>query len=119
MGELKSRSDYVNTQLIENNWKTAHCPTSFIPISKSDWVRRVHMQKYPIVVCGGASGSLYVVNLEEEKVIAKAVGVHDGQVSKEQQAGRPSINTAKQAMEKLYGRLDGGGVIAVQIRNDI
>ena len=77
------------------------------------------MQKYPIAVCGGASGSLYVVNLEEEKVIAKAAGVHDGQVSKEQQAGRPSINTAKQAMEKLYGRLDGGGVIAVQVHDDI
>jgi len=77
------------------------------------------MQKYPIAVCGGASGSLYVVNLEEEKVIAKAKGVHDGQVSKEQLAGRPSINTAKQAMEKLYGRLDGGGVIAVQVHNDI
>ena len=77
------------------------------------------MQTFPISVCGGASGSLYIVNLEEERVIAKAEGVHDGQVSKEQQAGRPSINTAKQAMEKLYGRLDGGGVIAVQIHGDI
>ena len=54
--ELKTRSNSIQEGRIDHNWNTAHCPTTFVSISSSDWVRRVHMEIYPIVVCGGARG---------------------------------------------------------------
>ena len=121
--ELKLRSNSLEQVIIDNNWKTAYCPTTFVLVSTSDWVRRVHMETYPICVCGGARGSIYVVNLETKNVIGKLEGAHHAQVVDDQQktssGGGPSSNVAKQAMEKIYGKLDGGGVIQVQIHGDI
>mmetsp|Transcript_20551 Transcript_20551/g.44606 ORF Transcript_20551/g.44606 Transcript_20551/m.44606 type:complete len:556 (-) Transcript_20551:99-1766(-) len=112
--ELKTRSNSIEKERTDHNWKTAHCPTSFVSISNSDWVRRVHMETYPMAVCGGARGGVYVVNLEEKSIIGKAEGAHIVQV---EQGG--SNKMAKQAMDKLYGKLDGGGVVAVAIHGDL
>lgn len=114
----------------------AKCPTTFVPISKEDWVRRVDMERYPRVVCGSARGSVYVVDLEEGKVEGMAEAVHSVQVpeAKGLKSGDRDDDTAqrrriakrergakkaKQAMEKLYGKLDGGGVVAISIHKDV
>lgn len=133
--ELQTRSDSIQQERIDDNWKTAHCPTTFVPVSNSDWVRRVNMDNYPIAVCGGARGGLYVVNLEEKTIVAKVEGAHIVQVvddsnnnhktsslmslTSSSSGNKISSNMAKQAMEKLYGKLDGGGVVSVAISGDI
>jgi len=109
--ELKVRSNSIERERIDHNWRTAHCPTKFFPVSDSDWVRRVAMETYPMAVCGSARGGLYVVDLEEKKTIAKVAGAHTTQVS---------ANAKSQAtMDKLYGKLDGGGVVSVAIHGDL
>lgn len=110
--ELHTRSNSIEKERIDHNWKTAHCPTTFVSVSNADWVRRVDMQEYPIAVCGGARGGVYVVNLEEKTVVGKVEGAHFVQAP-------GGFKMAKQAMEKLYGKLDGGGVVAVAIRGDL
>ena len=123
--QLKSRSESLQQERIEHNWKVAHCPTSFIHVSNSDYIRRVDMETYPIAVCGGARGGVYVINLENKIVLGKAEGVHISQVEEPSRSSSSSSSTsnhatmAKEAMEKLYGKLDGGGVVSVAIHGDI
>ena len=123
--QLKSRSESLQQERIEHNWNVAHCPTSFIHVSNSDYIRRVDMETYPIVVCGGARGGVYVINLENKIVLGKAEGVHISQVEEPSRSSSSSSSTsnhatmAKEAMEKLYGKLDGGGVVSVAIHGDI
>jgi len=98
------------------------------------------MDTYPIVACGSARGMVYIVDVEERKVLAAAeegahhIGVVDGaggddddeQQSKQQQQltnkvvrrknDRIKPRVAKAAMETLNGKLDGGGVVSVAIR---
>lgn len=117
--QLKTRSDSIEQERIDHNWKTATCPTSFVSISNSDYIRRVDMETYPIVVCGGARGGVYVVNIETKNVIGMVEGMHLSQVVVEDERGNNHANMAKEAMEKLYGKLDGGGVVSVAIHGDI
>lgn len=77
--DLRRRSDAILNERVYDNWMGAHCPTTFVSVGQ-DWVRRVDMETFPIVVCGGARGGVYVVNLEEKKVIAKVDEVHNVQV---------------------------------------
>mmetsp|Transcript_14606 Transcript_14606/g.22521 ORF Transcript_14606/g.22521 Transcript_14606/m.22521 type:complete len:735 (-) Transcript_14606:55-2259(-) len=119
--DLRRRSESILNERVYDNWQHAHCPTTFVSVGQ-DWVRRVDMDTFPIAVCGGARGGVYVVNLEEKKVIAKVDDIHNVQVG--QGGANPSkVNTniekAKQAMEKLYGKIDGGGVVAVAISGDL
>ena len=50
--KLRTRSSSIERERIDHNWRTAHCPTTFVSVSNSDMVRRVHMETYPIAVCG-------------------------------------------------------------------
>lgn len=79
---LRSRSESIQSERIYENWMRAHCPTSFVAVSNRDWIRRVDMETYPVVACGGARGGVYVVNLEAKNVIAKVDDVHSAQVEK-------------------------------------
>ena len=119
--DLRSRSESIQSERIYENWMGAHCPTSFVAVSSQDWVRRVDMEAYPIVVCGGARGGVYAVNMEDKNVIAMADDVHSVQVEEKANQSKVHVATemAKQAMEKLYGKIDGGGVILVAISGNI
>ena len=88
--DLRSRSESIISERVYDNWMGAHCPTSFVSVQ--DWVRHVDMETYPIAVCGGARGGVYVVNLENKNVIAKVDEVHSIQV--DQGGANPSkVNT--------------------------
>lgn len=121
--ELKTRTDSIQNEIIDQNWRTARCPTTFVSVSDSDWVRRVHMETYPIAVCGGAHGGVFLVNLEEKEVIGSVEKAHIVQVEQESsntsKANAAGTSMRKQAMEKMYGKLDGGGVVAVAIHGDL
>lgn len=89
--DLRRRSESILNERVYDNWLRANCPTTFVSVGQ-DWVRRVDMETFPIAVCGGARGGVYVVNLEEKKVIAKVDEVHNVQV--DQGGANPSrVNT--------------------------
>ncbi|KAL3791444.1 hypothetical protein HJC23_011500 [Cyclotella cryptica] len=111
---LQRRSESLLKEKHLRNWKRGRCPTTKVSISRSDAVRRVCMDQYPIVACGSASGSIYLVDLEKQSVLA-CQEAHIPMQSLE--TGRSELK--KQAMEKLYGKLDGGGVISVAIRESV
>ena len=80
------------------------------------------------VISGGARGGIYVVNLEEKNVIGSVEGAHIVQVDQQQgSSSSDSSNSnnvanagmARQAMNKLYGKLDGGGVVAIAIHGNL
>ncbi|KAL7469635.1 hypothetical protein ACHAXS_009916 [Conticribra weissflogii] len=133
---FQSRYDSIRKDKIVQNWKMAKCPTTFVSISKEDWVRRVDMETYPRVVCGSARGSVYVVDLEKGKVESMAEAVHNVQVPeakgledsasgydndqiRRMRRRERGAKKAKQAMERLFGKLDGGGVVAISIHEDV
>lgn len=113
---LQRRSRYIKREPILKNWESGVCPTTKVSISSSDAVRRVCMDHYPLAACGSASGSVYLVDLEEQRVMSSV----QGHVSINSDAkGASSDEVKKQAMEKLYGKLDGGGVISIAMRDGV
>lgn len=95
--DLRRRSESILNERVYDNWMGAHCPTTFVSVGQ-DWVRRVDMETFPIAVCGGARGGVYLVNLEEKKVIAKVDEVHNVQV--DQGGANPSKVNANIEMAK-------------------
>lgn len=116
--ELSSRSETLRREMVLGNWRSAKCPTRFVPVSSVDWVRRVAVDMWPIAVCGGARGHLYLVDLETKILLSTKEGAHATQVGNEDASSSTTI-IAKQAMEHLYGKLDGGGVLSVAIRGNM
>jgi WD40 repeat protein len=73
------------------------------------------MDHYPVVACGSASGSIYLVDLEKDRILASA----KAHLHFQDEARGSSDVVKKQAMEKLYGKLDGGGVISIAMRGNV
>ena len=63
-------------------------------------------------------GHLYLVDLETKILLSTKEGAHATQVGNDDASSSTTI-IAKQAMEHLYGKLDGGGVISVAIRGNM
>lgn len=112
---LQRRSRYLAREPVLKNWKTGVCPTTKVSISSSDAVRRVCMDHYPLVACGSASGRIYLVDLEEQRVMS-CVQAH---LSMQSDVRGSSDEVKKQAMETLFGKLDGGGVISIAMQDDV
>lgn len=112
---LKRRSRFLGREPVLKNWKSGICPTTKVSISSSDAVRRVCMDHYPIAACGSASGRIYLVDLEEQCVMS-SVQAH---LSMQNDVRGSSDVVKRQAMEKLYGKLDGGGVISIAMRDGV
>lgn len=68
------------------------------------------MDTYPLAVCGSAKGNIYLADLDRSEELDCITSVHEAQVDDED---------VTEAMKKLYGKYDGGGVIAIAILNDI
>jgi WD40 repeat protein len=100
---------YNQQDEIEGNWRNAECVSS-VRLQLSDWIRRIAIDTYPLAVCGSASGNVYLVDLDRAEELDCITSVHEAHIDDED---------VTDAMKKLYGLYDGGGVIAVAIRNDI
>eukprot|EP00550_Attheya_septentrionalis_P006479 CAMPEP_0198284034 /NCGR_PEP_ID=MMETSP1449-20131203/3576_1 /TAXON_ID=420275 /ORGANISM="Attheya septentrionalis, Strain CCMP2084" /LENGTH=512 /DNA_ID=CAMNT_0043980939 /DNA_START=56 /DNA_END=1594 /DNA_ORIENTATION=- len=98
---------------IHEKWKTADC-RSEIQLVLDDWVRRVDMDQYPVMVAGSARGSIYVADLETGDVIAEAKEVHDPVGDDVENAWE-----LDDALSMLYGDFDGSGVLDVAIKGDL
>jgi WD40 repeat protein len=112
---LQRRSRYLAREPVLKNWESGICPTTKISISEDDAVRRVSMDHYPLVACGSVSGSIYLVDIEAKRVLS-SVNAH---LSINSNAGGSSDEVKRQAMEKMYGKLDGGGVISIAMQENI
>lgn len=100
---------YNQQDEIEGNWRNAECFSS-VRLQLSDWIRRIAIDTYPLGVCGSSSGNIYLVDLDRAEQLDCITSVHEAYIDDED---------VTEAMKKLYGLYDGGGVIAVAIRNDI
>ena len=68
-----------NNDWIQQNWKDAHCVSS-VRLTLDDWIRRLAIDLYPLVVCGSARGNLYLADLESMNK-----GNNDNDTMKQQQ----------------------------------
>ncbi|CAB9512882.1 WD domain, G-beta repeat [Seminavis robusta] len=101
-----SRKDTVSA------WKSAPTAIEAIPIA-DDWIRRVALDttttrsasssSINTVVAGGASGSLYLLDLTTGELLGKSLMVHESRGDDDDQ----------QVLSSLYGNYDGGGVVAI------
>lgn len=96
------------------NWKEANC-VSTVRLSLGDWVRRMAIDIYPLAVCGSASGNLYLADLQRGEELDCLVQLHAAQVDDNENPP----DKIEEALECLYGQTDGGGVIAVAMKDDL
>jgi len=72
-----------------------------------DWIRRVDIGQYPRVVCGSASGSIYIGDVEAQCLLSVAKHVHASNYNSD------GDGTDHKLRYYLYGEYDGGGVLDV------
>jgi hypothetical protein len=103
-------------QTIRYNWKEANC-VSLVRLTLEDWIRRLAIDLYPLVVCGSARGNLYLADLERQEELDCLEGVHASHLdeSVDQTKTPQDLN---EALEVLYGNYDGGGVLAIAAHKD-
>lgn len=101
--------EYNDEDELASNWKGGECVSS-VRLQLNDWIRRIAIDTYPLAVCGSAKGNIYLVDLENAEELDCVTSVHEAQIDDEE---------VTEAMKKLYGKYDGGGVIAIAIHNDI
>jgi hypothetical protein len=106
--DQKSQKSDDELQIMAN-WKNAQC-SSTMRVSLDDWIRRLAIDTYPLGTCGSANGSVYLIDLERGETLDCVSDIHDAQSADED---------VENAMSKMFGKYDGGGVLAIGIKNDI
>ena len=100
-------------------WFKPPTQTHAIPLS-DDWVRRVAVtvDQYPYAVVGGASGSLYYIDLKRGNLLSSLLHLHaaTGLLDDDDEDNEETSYT--KAMWALYGDYDGGGIIAIARSKD-
>ncbi|KAG7347906.1 WD repeat-containing protein [Nitzschia inconspicua] len=132
--------DKEEKEMIRYNWKEANCVSS-VRLQLDDWIRRLAIDLYPLVVCGSARGHLYLADLEagngdssgssgagvSTKNGGSPTGRRLGQLDclkrvhashLEESIDTESPEQLNEAMEVLFGNYDGGGVLAIAAKKD-
>lgn len=81
-----------------------------------DWVRRMDIGSYPRVCCGSAYGSVFVADVEANKLLGMAKGVHycsQNADSRSSDATHLVDGLDERLKGLLYGEFDGGGVLDI------
>eukprot|EP00559_Dactyliosolen_fragilissimus_P007900 CAMPEP_0184868548 /NCGR_PEP_ID=MMETSP0580-20130426/30862_1 /TAXON_ID=1118495 /ORGANISM="Dactyliosolen fragilissimus" /LENGTH=623 /DNA_ID=CAMNT_0027369521 /DNA_START=136 /DNA_END=2007 /DNA_ORIENTATION=- len=122
--------DGMNSQnnIIADNWRNANC-SSTIRLALDDWIRKIAVHTYPLAICGSAGGNIYLADLERGEELDCANGVHSSQLRSLiiDNDKKDTVNGGGDgdglfeidAMRKLYGAYDGGGVVSIAIHKDI
>jgi WD40 repeat protein len=96
------------------DWKQATC-SSTVRLTLDDWIRRLAIDTYPLCVAGSAKGNLYLADLQRGEELDSLGDVHAAQAQED-----ISPDHIEEALSKLYGKFDGGGVIALDgIKDDL
>lgn len=115
-------------------WKVPPVETMLFPLL-NDWVRRVAMDTTAVgvtatssyAIVGGASGTLYLIDLsaetnnpeqvKEDMILGTLENLHEERGEEDFPGASSSART--RAIETLYGGFDGGGIIALAMRDGI
>ena len=98
------------------NWRDASC-TSTVRLTLDDWIRRIAVDTYPLVVCGTSNGHLYLADLQEGEELDCAMNVHVSRSEFDDEFELPPARL-QEALSHLYGQFDGGGVMALAMKDD-
>ena len=93
-----------------------------VRITLDDWIRRMAIHTYPLMVCGSANGHLYLVDLQRGEELDCLLQLHAAQcptVTNKDGEDEGMIPEHKEALQQLYGRFDGGGVVAIAMKDDL
>ena len=115
---LENNQQKTNPTISEqclDNWKEANC-ASTVRLALDDWIRRMAIDTYPLAVCGSASGHVYLCDLQRGQELDCLQNVHIDRIDEKDSQHTPQLQNA---IETLYGRYDGGGVVAIDIRGDL
>ena len=112
-------------------WKTSPVETLAFPLP-DDWVRRVAMDGSTgsSAVVGGASGSLYFMELDataqqadENPILGKLSNLHQDRGAEDyvdnDAVTRVKDSARNRALDALYGGFDGGGVMALAFQDGV
>jgi len=112
-GEFFGSSKEEEEYFLEN-WRTAQC-SSTVRLTLNDWIRRIAVDTYPLAVCGTAGGHLYLADLQEGEELDCLLNVH---VSRNEDLPERPSTQLLEALDTLYGQFDGGGVMALALKDD-
>jgi WD40 repeat protein len=110
-GSGPSSSSQQNS--LEDPFLVSWLEASTVPavrITLDDWIRRMAIHTYPLMVCGSASGNMYLVDLQRGEELDCLLQLH---------AARCVGDRHREALQHLYGRFDGGGVVAIAMKDDM
>jgi WD40 repeat protein len=105
--------DLVEKQRLKYNWDEANC-LSTVRLTLDDWIRRLAVDLYPLVVCGSSRGNLYLGDLEEGDEMDCLERVHADSI-------HPDIpeSVAESCIQAMYDGYDGNGPFAVAVKKDL
>lgn len=105
--------DLAEKKRLKHNWNEANC-LSTVRLTLDDWIRRLSVDLYPLVVCGSSRGNLYLGDLEEGDEMDCLERVHSDSM-------HPEIpeSVAESCIQALYDGYDGNGPFAVAVKNDL
>ena len=105
--------DLEEKQRLKYNWNEANC-LSTVRLTLDDWIRRLSVDLYPLVVCGSSRGNLYLGDLEEGDEMDCLERVHADTM-------HPDIpeSIGESCIQALYDAYDGNGPFAVAVKKDL
>jgi WD40 repeat protein len=105
--------DLVEKQRLKHNWNEANC-LSTVRLTLDDWIRRLSVDLYPLVVCGSSRGNLYLGDLEEGDEMDCLERVHADEMHPD-----IPVSIADTCIQALYDGYDGNGPFAVAVKKDL
>jgi hypothetical protein len=111
----------VEKERLQYNWNEANC-LSTVRLTLNDYVRRIAIDLYPLVVCGSARGNLYLGDLEDGEEIDCIENVHASGMDGAEllsSLDTPIPYGLSNCLQALYDGHDGNGPLAIAIKKDL
>ncbi|VEU38696.1 unnamed protein product [Pseudo-nitzschia multistriata] len=105
--------DLIERERLNYNWNEANC-VSTVRLTIDDWIRRMAVDLYPMVVCGSSRGNLYLGNLDDGDQLDCLEGVHSEEIHED-----IPDDVAQACIQALYDGYDGNGPFAIAMKKDL
>jgi len=127
----QNEEENMEKERLKHNWREANCVSTVRLSLEDDWIRRIAIDLYPIVVCGTSRGNLYLGDLDSGDEIDCLESVHasTGDVAElltfnKNEKSDSNSDTAvplglSNCLQALYDGHDGNGPFAIAVKNDL
>jgi len=127
----QKEEENIEKERLKHNWREANCVSTVRLSLEDDWIRRIAIDLYPIVVCGTSRGNLYLGDLDSGDEIDCLESVHasTGDVTelltfdKNEKSDSNSDTVVplglSNCLQALYDGHDGNGPFAIAVKNDL